>query len=241
MPVKHGPKGMRAKLAGASCVVCGTKIPGSRSDAVDAALPGVCSPACDRERNEPLPLTPEETVRVIGLLGRTDHPSGPDALAVYLPSIAASLNQIDVLKELSVTGEHLMLVHCYLNEFRVDKHGGEDIFELVVADAREQRRQVAALEDALKLLSRGPENCDCYHCAGRDADERGKEPCEYFSHHCAMCHEKGLCTVVMCRSPERVRDLINDRRRLVDVVRDRAKLDDGGSERAVLRELRIEQ
>lgn len=45
----------------------------------------------------------------------------------------------------------------------------------------------------------GPKTCDCYHCAGKPADAKGKQPCEYYDHHCDLCHERGICTAHACR------------------------------------------
>ncbi len=79
------------------------------------------------------PLTSEEVERVRDLVGRMDHPGGPDALAPYLPGIVASLDRLAALKKLA---------HGYVRHYDVLNPG--NVIEAIIDDALGLRRQVAA-------------------------------------------------------------------------------------------------
>lgn len=44
---------------------------------------------------------------------------------------------------------------------------------------------------------KGPPDCDCYCCHGKDTGH-GEEPCEYYNHHCDACHDNKRCTDDNC-------------------------------------------
>ena len=41
-------------------------------------------------------------------------------------------------------------------------------------------------------------DCDCFHCADKETG-KGELPCEYWNHHCELCHSKCICSKKECR------------------------------------------
>lgn len=52
----------------------------------------------------------------------------------------------------------------------------------------------------MRPMNFGPKGCDCAFCADKPADKKGQQPCEYYDHHCEVCHERGYCTARMCQA-----------------------------------------
>ena len=50
-----------------------------------------------------------------------------------------------------------------------------------------------------RLSTDGPVNCECSLCNSKPRIERGREPCEYASHHCESCHAGATCTTIECK------------------------------------------
>jgi hypothetical protein len=96
------------------------------------------------------PLTCEEVERVRDLVGRMDHPCGPDALAVYLPNIVASL---DVLLEQD----------NYVEALRQIRRADEA--EQKLAQARDYIRQQCGMEGYGECPKNMPTKAAwCRHC-----------------------------------------------------------------------------